>query len=149
MKNLSRGFTLIEVLIVVTIIGLLSSIVLVGLGGFRARGSDARRIGDIRQVQNALELYYSKKGAYPVLSCTSSASRTCWDTLNTTLVSAVIGVANIANDPNPTQSYMYGSTGQSYTLGAKLQGQDPALNDDIDISSDGITCTDPVYCVSF
>lgn len=148
-----KGFTLIEILVVISIIGLLSSVILVGLGGFRSRGRDARRFSDLRQVQNALELYYSKNSAYPALSCISSSSRTCWDSLESVLIGAGIGVSRIANDPTSSQSYMYGSSGQSYTLGAKLQGQDPALNDDIDGFSNGIDCTggstDTVYCLSF
>lgn len=150
-KSANEGFTLIEVLIVVSIIGLLSSVVLVGLGGFRARGADARRLADLRQVQNALELYYAKNGAYPVVSCTDFSSKTCWDGLESTLVGAGVGVSNIANDPNPSQSYVYASTGQNYTLGAKLQGQDPSLNDDLDIDPNGtdVSCADPVYCASF
>lgn len=151
-KN-KKGFTLIEILVVVSIIGLLSSIFLVGLGGFRSRGRDARRLADLRQVQNALELYYSKNSAYPALSCISSSSRTCWNGLESNLTGAGIGVSKIANDPSPSQSYMYASDGQSYTLGAKLQGQDPALNDDIDGTSNGIDCTggstETVYCLSF
>ncbi|MBI3046370.1 MAG: type II secretion system protein [Candidatus Harrisonbacteria bacterium] len=151
--NSKKGFTLIETLVVVSIIGLLSSVFLVGLGGFRSRGRDARRIADLRQVQNALELYYSKNSAYPALSCTSSGSRTCWDGLETTLAGAGIGVAKIANDPNSAQSYMYASDGQNYTLGARFQGQDPVLNDDIDGTSNGIDCIggspETVYCLQF
>jgi prepilin-type N-terminal cleavage/methylation domain-containing protein len=60
-----EGFTLIEMLIVVAIIGLLSSVVLVGLGDVRKEARDARRLADIRQMQNALELYYSDKQNYP------------------------------------------------------------------------------------
>ena len=60
-----RGFTLVEILIVVGIIGLLASVVLSGLGSTRARGRDARRIADIRQAQQALELYYAKCQVYP------------------------------------------------------------------------------------
>lgn len=62
-----KGFTLIELLIVVAIIGLLASAVLVGLGGFRARGRDARRIADLRETRKALELYYIKNNKYPEL----------------------------------------------------------------------------------
>lgn len=67
MKNIKarRGFTLIELLIVIAVIGLLASIVLVGLSGFRASGRDARRLSEIRQVQALLEQYFNKCGAYP------------------------------------------------------------------------------------
>jgi len=60
-----RGFTLIEMLVVVAIIGLLSSVVLVGIGPARSRARDTRRIADIRQVQNGLEAYHSGAGRYP------------------------------------------------------------------------------------
>jgi len=63
MKN--KGFTLVEMLIVVAIIGILSSMVIVGLGSARAKARDSRRISDIRQIQNALEIYYSENRNYP------------------------------------------------------------------------------------
>ena len=53
-----KGFTLIEMLVVVAIIGLLSSTILVGLGNARSRARDARRISDLRQIQTGLENYY-------------------------------------------------------------------------------------------
>ena len=59
------GFTLIELLVVISIIGLLSSIVLASLSTARARARDTRRIEDLRQIQTALELYFSDYGKYP------------------------------------------------------------------------------------
>jgi len=59
------GFTLIEMLIVVAIIGLLSSVVLVGLGDVRKDARDTRRVSDLRQIQNALEIYYMRTQSYP------------------------------------------------------------------------------------
>jgi len=66
MKNNKKGFTLIELLVVISIIGLLSTISVVALNGARKKGRDAKRVGDIRQIQTALELYFNDKGAYPV-----------------------------------------------------------------------------------
>ncbi len=145
---MKKGFTLIEILIVVAIIGILASIVLVGLGSFRARGRDARRIADLRETQNALELYYTKNQKYPDLGGGDS-----WTSLTNSLVGAGIGISSISNDPlYPDKFYRYGvvADGQNYVLAATLEdGDNPGLKDDPDSNIYGIDCTDPVYCVQF
>ena len=144
------GFTLIEILIVVSIIGMLASIVLVGLGSFRSRGRDARRAADLREVQNALELYNEKQGSYPQVSD--------WGELGDALVSAEIGVTSIADDPlGGDHHYQYGSDGQNYVLGATIEDKNnQILKGDIDGSGPetfGIDCgtsiDDTQYCIKF
>lgn len=62
----SSGFTLIEILVVVAVIGMLSAVILVSLNQARARGRDARRKADMIQVHKALELYANdNNGAFP------------------------------------------------------------------------------------
>ncbi len=56
---------MIEVLIVVAIISLLASVILLGLGPARTAGRDARRLSDLNEVRNALELYFNRCGYYP------------------------------------------------------------------------------------
>lgn len=118
-----KGFTLIEILIVVAIIALLSTIVLVGVGTFRSRGRDARRISDLSQVQNGLELYYTKNGTYPDASA--------WDKLQAALTgSAGLGIVNVPNDPTTGWNYGYctDATKTKYVLGAYLEDTtNPAL----------------------
>lgn len=60
-----QGFTLIELLVVVSIIALLSSVVLGSVSVARRRGIDAAIIQDVKQLQNAAELYYTANRAYP------------------------------------------------------------------------------------
>ncbi len=113
MKN-KKGFTLIELLIVVAVIGILASVVLVGLGPIQKQGRDARRISDLRQVQNGLELYYGKNGSYP-------SGITTWTQLVDALTSANIGISNVPNDPTPSKEYKYTNTPTGYCLGALLE----------------------------
>ena len=63
--NVKKGFTLIELLVVVAIIGILASIILATVSSVRAKGRDAKRVSDLKQIQNALELYFSDNGRYP------------------------------------------------------------------------------------
>lgn len=62
----SKGFTLIELLVVIFIIGLLASIVVVGVNEARKKARDAKRMADLKAVQTALELYNDEFGNYPM-----------------------------------------------------------------------------------
>ncbi len=64
-KGQKRGFTLIELLVVVAIIGVLSSVVMVSLNSARVKARDAKRKVELKQITNALELYYNDNGRYP------------------------------------------------------------------------------------
>jgi len=64
-KGPSSGFTLIELLVVIAIIGILAGTVLVSMNGARGKARDARRMSDLRQIKDALEMYNIDNGVYP------------------------------------------------------------------------------------
>ena len=63
MKN--RGFTLLEMLIVMTIISILTSVLWANFFSSLAKGRDSRRKQDLEAISRALELYYNDNKAYP------------------------------------------------------------------------------------
>jgi prepilin-type N-terminal cleavage/methylation domain-containing protein len=82
-KSSNFGFTLIELLVVIAIIGLLASVVLVGINNARKQALDTKRLADMAQIQKALAIYYDQHNStYP-----SPANNDCsgWDVGNQTL----------------------------------------------------------------
>lgn len=64
-KSTEKGFTLIELLVVVAIIGVLSSVVLASLNSARGKGRDAARASEIKELEKAIQMYYSDNGSFP------------------------------------------------------------------------------------
>lgn len=62
---MKRGFTIIELLIVVAILGILSAVVLSILTDARLDARDKRRVADLEQIVKALELYHVDNRSYP------------------------------------------------------------------------------------
>jgi general secretion pathway protein G len=64
-RRRSRGMTLIEIMVVITILGLIAAAVGVAvIPQLNAARRDRAEL-DIKSIQNALKLYYTKKGNYP------------------------------------------------------------------------------------
>lgn len=138
-----KGFTLIELLVVIAIIGLLSTLAVVALSSARQKARDSKRLSDLKQVQTALELYYTDNNAYP----TAVASSTLGAGSFVCLGSGGFGTAGCAGaimglvpaDPQSTQNYQYQSAdGSTYAISATLEGTVGSLTGSIVASPSGI-----------
>lgn len=122
MSNRSQGFTLIELLVVISIIGLLSSVVLVNLQETKIKSRDTQRISDMREIRNALELYYADHGYYPPsYACgwdcngySVSYSDVSWNDLQTHLSPYI---SKLPKDPINSNCAPWGDGCYSYTYG--------------------------------
>lgn len=121
-----KSFTVIEVLVAIAIIGLLSSIILISLNSARAKGKDARRQADLKQINLAMEMCYgdsacSGLNSYPVITGGTN-NLTQIDSDGTPLYLMV------PKDPTDTSPYQYiwtanASPYQYYCLYSKLEAQ--------------------------
>lgn len=67
-KRKQQGFTVIELIVVLVIIGILASLIVFSYNGVRSRDRDALRQADIDTLQSQLEIFYAENSRYPTLS---------------------------------------------------------------------------------
>ena len=60
-----QGFTIVELLIVIIVIGILATLVLVTFSGIQQSARNTQRVTDIKAVASHLETYNAKEGEYP------------------------------------------------------------------------------------
>ncbi len=127
----SSGFTLLEMLVVISIIGILMAIGAVSFSTAQQKGRDAKRRGDVKAMQNGFEQYYANNsGAYGTCSEMESDN--------------TIFPGGAPTDPKTGASYSCNDLTAGYCLCAELD-DDNAGNDDGDgaCQFDGTTH----YCV--
>ena len=68
LRRSTSGFTIVELLVVIVVIAILVALTLPNLFGLQRRARDDDRKNDLKNVQSALETYYSDSQAYPATS---------------------------------------------------------------------------------
>jgi len=141
-KKQQPGFTLVELLVVISIISLLSSLGMVALNSARAKARDAMRLGQMAQLRTALAFYFDEHTNYPVCNAAGldfssppnfgiSATDGCQCYLDVLEAELKLGPKPIMPDPprdplnagntvatNPTYNFRYATdaSGEQYAL---------------------------------
>jgi general secretion pathway protein G len=68
LKRNNRGFTIVELLIVIVVIGILAALVIVTYNGIQQKARDTERKTDINALHGQLEAYQAQNGKYPTLA---------------------------------------------------------------------------------
>lgn len=86
-RNSIKGFTLLELIVVITIIGLIMGVLMVNFNNTRVRARDARRKAELDQISKALRMYYADYQSYPthgtggnagkIMGCGSDGDEVC------------------------------------------------------------------------
>jgi prepilin-type N-terminal cleavage/methylation domain-containing protein len=79
-KRAASGFTIVELLIVIVVIGILAALVLNSFRGVQERARDTKRRTDVNAQAGQLEVYYTDNGGYPVF--TGQVDTDSWITAN-------------------------------------------------------------------
>ncbi|MGI6278511.1 MAG: type II secretion system protein [Patescibacteria group bacterium] len=131
--NKRSGFTLLELLIVIAIIGILASLAAVSYSSAQRRARDSQRQADLKAIQNALEQYYADNdGNYPSGGC-----ETIGDATDSSGNRYLPG--GLPTDPKTGDNYTCSGTVSDYCFCAELEatGTGNASNDSCNFASSG------------
>ncbi len=121
-----KGFTFIELLVAISIVGVLMTIVVAGASATRKSARVAQRVSDMKKVQSALDLYYANNKSYPSTGGSASWHSTCstWGSYTSSNVIPGLVPDYLSIMPNDPQTatgsnyncYLYTSNGIDYAF---------------------------------
>lgn len=143
MTSNKKGFTLVEILVVIGIIGLLGVLAAVMLDSARTRARDAKRLADMARMHEALELYFNDHNSYPLqtdaaalgqaaTACLSSSglAPSCDPSSQSVYMSVVpstpnSGLKELVSCSGLSNAYCYVGTSTAYRIQFELEADNP------------------------
>lgn len=110
-----RGYSLVEILVALAVLGILAGIAVVSLPNISKRARDAQRLTDLRQLQTVLEREITTVNTYPTSTGDFEIKDHSWGSLWSEYD------YRLPRDPLPKQKYIYVSDGLTYQLYAKFE----------------------------
>ena len=134
-KRFARGFTIVELLIVIVIIGILAALIIAAYNGIQDRAKATSKINDIKVLQRYIRAYQAQNGTFPVTGASYRYQKLEGDTFIPGLNSGATAVTTnalptIKDGPDLggyNNTYCYQSTnGTTYTLIRLYQSNVPS-----------------------
>ncbi len=130
LKQQNKGFTIVELLIVIVVIGILALLVITTYAGIQQKARNTKRSADLSAIQTQLEAFYQTNGYYPNLGTDMNSS--AWLTANMKSLDQTA----LQDPSNPTQSKTLAAApvAKSYSYqvtndtGGSCEGASPADN---------------------
>jgi len=113
LKRKQSGFTIVELLIVIVVIGILAALVVTTFSGIQRKARNTERQTDIKAVHGQLEAYFAQNNAYPALAQLQDAS---WRGLNLKGLDAEALKDPKAGDNQDTPAASSSNTQYGYTV---------------------------------
>lgn len=128
-KSKQQGFTIVELLIVIVVIGILAALVITTFTGIQKKARDTERQTDIKAVHSQLEAYYAQNGSYPALAEVNTTTLKGLDAdaltapnSTTAIDSSAATTSKYSYSPSPAGCTTAAGDCTSYTLSAALEG---------------------------
>lgn len=120
LKQRQSGFTIVELLIVIVIIGILATLVIVTFSGVQQKARDSERKTDINAVAGQLEAFYANKGYYPTVADFNSGTFRSANEIR-------LDLKALADPSDPTNQTLVAGTGTAkrYYMDAQDSGGAP------------------------
>lgn len=151
---MKKGFTLIELMIVIAILGVLATLISGNFITSLKKGRDARRKTDLEQIQRALEMYYEDNKAYPLTAAVVFGNQLCYPGANG--CNTKVYMQKLPDDPKSDYDYFYApvivnNVVTGYRLYSCLEnsldiGPGVAKSGGVQSSYDGTNCGTCVKC---
>ena len=117
-QKTTKGFTIVELLIVIVVIGILAAITIVAFNGIQQRGRDSQRKSDVAMITKALELYYIDNGEFPAGNGSTTINGAWSTTADTSWASRAAKlkpyISALPSDPTSTPGVNVQGSGYNY-----------------------------------
>ena len=120
-----QGFTIVELLIVIVVIGILAAITIVAYNGVQTRAKNAQTQSALSGVAKKIEVYYAENGNYPSTGNLNASLTDDNCPIGSSQANWVPGLTDLPQSSQPyrgvgggTGCFVYSSDGQYYVVSA-------------------------------